>query len=55
MIRNTLTMIVIGCVMAYLIMFLGINLILNCETWDSSLWTETSSCLMPLELFGISK
>ena len=55
MIRNTFYMIVIGCVMAYLLMFLGINLILNCQTWDSSLWTETSSCLMPLQLFGISK
>jgi hypothetical protein len=53
MIRTTLTMILVGGLMAYLIMFLGINLILNCQTWDSSLWTETSSCVMPLQLLGL--
>jgi len=53
MIKNTFYMILVGGVMAYLIMFLGINLILNCQTWDSSLWTETSSCVMPLQLLGL--
>lgn len=53
MIKNTFYMILIGCVMAYLLMFLGINLILNCQTWDSSMWNDTSSCIMPLELFGL--
>jgi hypothetical protein len=29
----------------FLIAFVAINLILGCETWDESLWTETNSCL----------
>ena len=53
MIRTTLTMILVGGLMGYLVMFLGIKLILNCQTWDSSLWTETSSCVMPLQLLGL--
>jgi len=53
MIKNTLAVILVGCIMGYLVMFLGINLILNCQTWDSSLWTETSSCVMPLQLLGL--
>jgi hypothetical protein len=29
----------------FLVAFLFINLMLGCETWDESLWTETNSCL----------
>ena len=29
----------------FLIAFTFINLILGCETWDESHWTETNSCL----------
>ena len=29
----------------FLIAFTFINLMLGCETWDESLWTETNSCL----------
>jgi len=32
-------------VFAWFIVFIGINLILGCETWDQELWTETNSCL----------
>ena len=32
-------------VIAWFIVFIFINLILGCETWDQSLWTETNSCL----------
>jgi len=30
-----------------LMAFLGINLMLGCETWDQSLWTATNSCVTP--------
>ena len=29
----------------FFIAFVFINLMLGCETWDESLWTETNSCL----------
>ena len=33
--------------------FIILNLILGCETWDSSLWTEHNSCILPFEMLGI--
>jgi len=30
--------------------FLIINLLLGCETWDESLWTEYNSCLTPQQI-----
>ncbi len=35
----------IATVVGFLLAFVIINLILGCETWDESLWTETNSCL----------
>ena len=35
------------------ITFIILNLILGCETWDSSLWTERNSCILPFEMLGI--
>ena len=32
-------------VIAWFIVFIGINMILGCETCDQELWTETNSCL----------
>ena len=29
----------------FLLAFIIINLLLGCETWDESLWTEYNSCL----------
>ena len=29
----------------FLLAFVIINLLLGCETWDESLWTEYNSCL----------
>ena len=29
----------------YLVVFCVINLMLGCQTWDESLWTEYNSCL----------
>lgn len=30
-----------------------LNLILGCETWDQSLWTDNNSCILPLEMIGV--
>ena len=30
---------------SFLIAFIVINLVLGCETWDESKWTEMNSCL----------
>ena len=49
--KTTITL--IAFLIGFIIVFLGINLLLGCETWDSSLWTDRNSCLMPLELFGL--
>ena len=35
----------VSLVIAWFIVFIGINMILGCETWDQELWTETKSCL----------
>jgi hypothetical protein len=34
--------------------FIILNLILGCETWDESLWTEYNSCIKPLQMLGIN-
>jgi p-aminobenzoyl-glutamate transporter AbgT len=34
------------------LMFVMLNLILGCVTWDSSLWTDQSSCITPLQMVG---
>ncbi len=34
------------------LMFVTLNLILGCVTWDSSLWTDQSSCITPLQMVG---
>ena len=52
---ETFTSLLLAFLIGFIIVFLGINLLLGCETWDSSLWTDRNSCLMPLQLFGISK
>ena len=36
--------------MAFFFAFAGINIALNCQTWDESLWTETSSCVTVSQL-----
>jgi len=32
---------------SFFIVWLGINLILGCETWDKEMWTEQNSCYAP--------
>jgi hypothetical protein len=38
----------------FLIAFIAINLILGCETWDESLWTETNSCLTLTQIMEVT-
>ena len=33
--------------MGFFMAFLALNLLLGCETWDQSLWTERNSCVTP--------
>jgi hypothetical protein len=30
---------------AYLLLWIGMNMLLGCETWDQTRWTETKSCI----------
>jgi hypothetical protein len=54
---NTYINIILGLtgtvLFSLLIVFAFINLFLNCQTWDQSLWTEASSCVTPFQLVGI--
>lgn len=36
---------------ASLLLWIGLNILLGCETWDQTRWTETNSCLMPHTLW----
>ena len=40
--------------MSYLFIFIIINLMLGCNTWDRDLWTDANSCILPYELIGLS-
>jgi len=44
---------VLTVVMAFLIAFVFINFMLNCQSWDESYWTETSSCVTVSQILGI--
>ena len=37
----------------YLVVFCVINLMLGCQTWDQSLWTEYNSCLTFAQSIGL--
>ena len=40
----------------FLLAFVIINLLLGCETWDESLWTEYNSCLTLQHIWeGVTK
>ena len=43
------TLVFIGFI--YMVVFCGINLVLGCETWDESLWTEQNSCVKFSQMF----
>jgi hypothetical protein len=38
----------------FLITFIAINLVLGCETWDESLWTDTNSCLTLTQIMEVT-
>ena len=44
------TAIIVMLMFVMLIDFIIINLLLGCNTWDKSLWTEYNSCFNPLDL-----
>ena len=44
---------VMALFMAFLIAFVLINFMLNCQSWDESYWTETSSCVTVSQILGI--
>lgn len=37
----------------YLFVFCVINLMLGCQTWDQSLWTEHNSCMTFAQSIGL--
>ena len=37
----------------WLMVFTIINFMLNCQSWDESYWTETSSCVYPSQMLGL--
>lgn len=42
---RTIAQIIMTAAVAYLLLWIGMNILLGCETWDSSRWTETNSCI----------
>ncbi len=38
----------------YLLVFCIINLLLGCQTWDESKWTEFNSCMTFAQSLGLS-
>jgi len=40
-------------VISFLIVFIVINFMLNCQTWDQELWTATSSCVTLGQFLGV--
>ena len=41
----------IGFLSAFGMALIIFNLILGCETWDESRWTETNSCITPMHIW----
>ena len=52
-IMDFLFKIAVCLVMIIVVETIVVNYLLNCQTWDRTLWTPTSSCITPLELLGI--
>lgn len=46
----------IAFISAFGIALILFNLVLGCETWDESQWTEYNSCITPMHIWeGITK
>ncbi len=50
---NILLAIVMGAGFLMMIEFVILNMIMGCQTWDRTLWTETSSCVTFRDMIGI--
>ncbi|NDB03812.1 MAG: hypothetical protein EBY38_09160 [Flavobacteriaceae bacterium] len=35
------------------VLFIVLNFMLGCETWDQALWTKNNSCIYPLDFLSI--
>jgi hypothetical protein len=40
-------------VISFFIVFIMINFMLNCQTWDQELWTAASSCVTLGQFIGV--
>lgn len=38
---------------ALMLLFVMINFMLGCESWDQTYWTEMNSCIYPSEFLGM--
>ena len=38
---------------AFLMVFVLLNFMLGCETWDQTYWTDYNSCITPLHMINI--
>lgn len=37
----------------WLLLFVAINFMLGCESWDEQYWTEYNSCIYPSQMLGL--
>lgn len=52
-ISNIILSIMIGTGFLLMIEFTIINMILGCETWNQSYWTEMNSCITLSQMLGL--
>jgi len=52
-IGNIFLAIMLGAGFLLMVEFAIINMILGCETWDKTYWTETNSCLTLPQMLGL--
>lgn len=50
---NILLAVMIGTGFLLMVEFTIINMILGCETWDKSYWTEANSCMTITQMIGL--
>jgi hypothetical protein len=48
--RDLLLTAVVIIFAVWFVVFVGINFLLGCESWDQSYWTEYNSCITPTQL-----
>ena len=50
---NILLAVMLGAGFLLMVEFTIINMILGCETWDKTYWTDTNSCLTLPQMLGL--